>query len=194
MKKLAAVLLAGVMCLSLAACGSDSADEAVTSDAEAAVEETTEDAEAAEDAAAEDTEGAEADAAAGEVTTVTEGVLTMGTNAAFPPYEYYEGDEIVGIDAEIAQALASAWGKGRSLLPPKPESFSALVSRKIVSVASQAIAILRQLWKKKSLPYRALFAGKRDRSQRVAAFLAVLELVKNRRLRSEGEGEDLEVT
>ena len=45
MKKLAAVLLAGVMCLSLAACGSDSADEAVTSDAEAAVEETTEDAE-----------------------------------------------------------------------------------------------------------------------------------------------------
>lgn len=95
---------------------------------------------------------------------------------------------------EIAQALVSAWGKGRSLLPPKPESFSALVSRKIVSVASQAIAILRQLWKKKSLPYRALFAGKRDRSQRVAAFLAVLELVKNRRLRIEGEGEDLEVT
>ena len=66
--------------------------------------------------------------------------------------------------------------------------------RKNVSVASQAIAILRQLWKKKSLPYRALFAGKRDRSQRVAAFLAVLELVKNRRLRIEGEGEDLEVT
>lgn len=95
---------------------------------------------------------------------------------------------------EIAQALVSAWGKGRSLLPPKPESFSALVSRKIVSVASQAIAILRRLWKKKSLPYRALFAGKRDRSQRVAAFLAVLELVKNRRLRIEGEGEDLEVT
>ena len=91
---------------------------------------------------------------------------------------------------EIAQALVSAWGKGRSLLPPKPESFSALVSRKIVSVASQAIAILRQLWKKKSLPYQALFAGKRDRSQRVAAFLAVLELVKNRRLRIEGEGED----
>ena len=82
---------------------------------------------------------------------------------------------------EIAQALVSAWGKGRSLLPPKPESFSALVSRKIVSVASQAIAILRQLWKKKSLPYRALFAGKRDRSQRVAAFLAVLELVKDQR-------------
>lgn len=94
---------------------------------------------------------------------------------------------------EIAQALASAWGKGRSLLPPKPESFSALVSRKIVSVASQAIAILRQLWKKRVISYRDLFAGKHDRSQRVAAFLAVLELVKNRRLRVEGEGENQKV-
>ena len=94
---------------------------------------------------------------------------------------------------EIAQALASAWGKGRSLLPPKPESFSALVSRKIVSVASQAIAILRQLWKRRALPYRELFVGKHDRSQRVAAFLAVLELVKNRRLRVEGEGKNMEV-
>ena len=46
---------------------------------------------------------------------------------------------------EIAQALISAWGKGRSLLPPRPENFSAIVSRKIVSVASQAIVILRQL-------------------------------------------------
>lgn len=94
---------------------------------------------------------------------------------------------------EIAQALVSAWGKGKSLLPPKPESFSALVTRKIVSVASQAIAILRQLWKKKSVPYQAIFAGKHDRSQRVAAFLAVLELVKSRRIRVEGEGENSQV-
>lgn len=36
--------------------------------------------------------------------------LVMATNAAFPPYEYYEGDEIVGIDAEIAQAIADKLG------------------------------------------------------------------------------------
>lgn len=90
---------------------------------------------------------------------------------------------------EIAQALSAAWGKGKSLLPPKPESFSALVSRKIVSVASQAVAILRQLWGKKSISYRELFLSKRGRSQRVAAFLAVLELVKNKRLRIEGDGD-----
>ena len=43
-------------------------------------------------------------------TTVTEGVLTMGTNAEFPPYEFIEGNEIVGIDAEIAAAIAEKLG------------------------------------------------------------------------------------
>ena len=36
--------------------------------------------------------------------------LVMATNAAFPPYEYYENDEIVGIDAEIAAAIAEKLG------------------------------------------------------------------------------------
>lgn len=36
--------------------------------------------------------------------------LVMATNAAFPPYEYKEGDAIVGIDAEIAQAIAEKLG------------------------------------------------------------------------------------
>ncbi len=41
---------------------------------------------------------------------VTEGKLTMGTNAEFPPYEFYENGEIVGIDAEIAAAIADKLG------------------------------------------------------------------------------------
>ncbi len=36
--------------------------------------------------------------------------LVMATNAAFPPYEYKEGDAIVGIDAEIAKAIADKLG------------------------------------------------------------------------------------
>jgi polar amino acid transport system substrate-binding protein len=32
--------------------------------------------------------------------------LKMGTNAAFPPYEFLKGDKIVGIDADIAAAIA----------------------------------------------------------------------------------------
>ncbi len=36
--------------------------------------------------------------------------LVMATNAAFPPYEFYEGEKIVGIDAEIAAAIAEKLG------------------------------------------------------------------------------------
>ncbi len=38
-------------------------------------------------------------------------VITMGTNAEFPPYEFKEGDAIVGIDAEMAAAIADILGK-----------------------------------------------------------------------------------
>ena len=46
----------------------------------------------------------------GETKEETE-TLIMATNAEFPPYEYYEGDDIVGIDAEFAAAIAenSGW-------------------------------------------------------------------------------------
>lgn len=37
--------------------------------------------------------------------------LVMATNAEFPPYEYKEGDKIVGIDVEIAEAIAKKLGK-----------------------------------------------------------------------------------
>ncbi len=36
--------------------------------------------------------------------------LIMATNASFPPYEYYEDETIVGIDAEIAAAIAAKLG------------------------------------------------------------------------------------
>ncbi|MBE7023459.1 MAG: transporter substrate-binding domain-containing protein [Ruminococcaceae bacterium] len=36
--------------------------------------------------------------------------LTMATNATFPPYEFYEGEKIVGIDAEIAAKIAEKLG------------------------------------------------------------------------------------
>lgn len=42
--------------------------------------------------------------------TATEGVLVMATNAAFPPYEYKEGDAFAGIDVEIAEKIAEKLG------------------------------------------------------------------------------------
>lgn len=37
--------------------------------------------------------------------------LIMATNAEFSPYEYHEGDAIVGIDVDIATAIAKEMGK-----------------------------------------------------------------------------------
>ena len=42
--------------------------------------------------------------------TATEGVLVMATNAAFPPYEFKEGDNFAGIDVEIAGKIAEKLG------------------------------------------------------------------------------------
>ena len=42
--------------------------------------------------------------------------LVMATNAAFPPYEYMEGEEYAGIDIDLAEAIAEKLGKNL-LLP-----------------------------------------------------------------------------
>ena len=106
-KKIVSVILCAAMATTvLAGCGSSN-----TASTDAAAEETTEDVEAeATTEEAEDAEAAEEATDAAEVTTVEPGVLTMGTNATFPPYEYKDGDDVVGIDAEIAQALADKLG------------------------------------------------------------------------------------
>jgi len=44
------------------------------------------------------------------IPTIENGKLVLATNAQFPPYEYYEGDRIVGIDIEIATELANRLG------------------------------------------------------------------------------------
>ena len=106
-KKIVSVMLCAAMATTvLAGCGSS--NTASTDAAEETTEEAADDTAEAEEADAEATEDAAADAA--EVTTVEPGVLTMGTNATFPPYEYKDGDDVVGIDAEIAQALADKLG------------------------------------------------------------------------------------
>lgn len=45
--------------------------------------------------------------------------LTMATNAEFPPYEYKEGDNVVGIDAEVAQAIADKLGMKLEIVDTK---------------------------------------------------------------------------
>ena len=95
---------------------------------------------------------------------------------------------------ELLSAYLSMLGKKKPPEPQKPEdTISKLITRRVVSVASQIVFVLRSLGKKRHVSLKELFRGKNDPSERVAAFLAVLELVKDKRLRVDGDGEDCEI-
>lgn len=92
MKKVSALILALAMCTAmLTACGGNSNTTASTGSA----------------APAATTSEAGADEG---YKLATDGTLTMATNAYFPPYEYYDGQDVIGIDADIAQAIADKLG------------------------------------------------------------------------------------
>ena len=48
--------------------------------------------------------------ACGKEETKEKEILSMATEATFPPYEFYDGDSIVGIDVEIGKAIAEKLG------------------------------------------------------------------------------------
>ena len=52
-------------------------------------------------------------------------VIVMATSADFPPYEYYENDEIVGIDIDIMNAVCEKIGM---TLQPEDMSFDSVIS------------------------------------------------------------------
>ena len=113
MKKYFALLLAGMMAVSLAACGGStgaSSAPAAEPAAEAEAEATEETEAEAPEAEAPEAEAPAAEAPAA-VTTVEEGKLHMATNAAFPPYEMIsDNGGFEGIDVEIATLIAQKLG------------------------------------------------------------------------------------
>ena len=110
MKKYFALLLAGMMALSLAACGGSSAPASSEPAAETEAAEPAAEAEVTE-AEAPAADAAEAPAADDEIKVVEAGKLHMATNAAFPPYEMIsDNGGFEGIDVEIATAIAQKLG------------------------------------------------------------------------------------
>ena len=117
MKKYFALLLAGMMAFSLAACGGSSSapasEPAAETEAEAPAAEPAAEAEGTEAEAPAADASAEAPAAdaSAEIKTIEAGKLHMATNAAFPPYEMIsDNGGFEGIDVEIATAIAQKLG------------------------------------------------------------------------------------
>lgn len=95
-KKLLSLVLVAACVFSMAACGSDKGASGDSGDSAGQTSDAGEP--DAEDASEDDSSSSEG------------GTLIMATNAEFPPYEYHDGGEIVGIDADIAQAIAEELG------------------------------------------------------------------------------------
>ena len=94
MKKFLAMAMATAMALSLTACGNNNVGTSASGSVSGSV--------------SGSASGSNTDAA---YTTVTEGKLTMSTNASFPPYEMVADDgSFEGIDIEVAGAIADKLG------------------------------------------------------------------------------------
>ena len=107
-KKILSAVLAAAMTAMLAACGGSSSTATTAAPAETKAEETKAEETKAEETKAEESKAEEAPAA--ELETVQKGKLVMVTNAEFPPYEFHDQNAIVGIDVEIAGAIAEQLG------------------------------------------------------------------------------------
>lgn len=72
--------------------------------------------------------------------------------------------------------------KARKSKPLKADMFEPIVSHKIVSVTSKIIHILKRLYINGEFDMAHLYDGMKSKSERVATFLAVLELTKSGRI------------
>ncbi len=89
----------------------------------------------------------------------------------------------------LVGAYLAAVGRGKAKLPPPEDAFSGIVKRKIVSVSSKIIGVMKRLWHGRKVDYSSIFIDAADKSELVATFLAVLELIKGKRVRVEGDGD-----
>ncbi len=94
---------------------------------------------------------------------------------------------------ELLSAYSLAAGKKLRRLPPPIETFKAIVTKKIVSVGSKIESIVKSLKTKRKTKLIDLYKQAESRSDLIAAFLAVLELAKNKTIYVSGDGDDVQI-
>ncbi len=82
----------------------------------------------------------------------------------------------------LVNAYMGMTAKARRLTPIRAEQFSPIVSKRIVTVTSKIVFVLKKLYKTGICSMDELYDGVSDKSARVATFLAVLELTKSGRI------------
>lgn len=83
---------------------------------------------------------------------------------------------------ELLDSYQKIMVKEKERRPVEPAAFSKLVSKKFVSVTTKILFVLRKLYTANQIAMASLFEGMQDRSERVATFLAILELTRSGRI------------
>ena len=95
--------------------------------------------------------------------------------------------------SELLGAYSLAAGKKLRRLPPPLDSFKTIVTKKIVSVGSKIESIVTSLKTKRKRRLYDIYREAKSRSDLIAAFLAVLELAKNKTIYVSGDGDDIQI-
>lgn len=113
----------------------------------------------------------------------------VGNDIFSPPQIKYESetgysvrhspDELINALKNMTVRNVKAEKKNK---PVFNEKLNTIVNGRIVSVMSKVVYILRQLYSKGVMDMESLFKDMKDRSERVATFIAVLELTKSGRI------------
>ncbi len=87
-----------------------------------------------------------------------------------------------------------AIGRGKRKLPPPPDKFTPIVAKPVVSVSSRIVYLLRTLYHRNGATLEEVYGGSKSRSELVAIFLAMLELIKSGRISTDARGVSLNRT
>ncbi len=107
--------------------------------------------------------------------------------------EFDKAYSLVHQPDKLYSAYLAAVGRGERRLPPPVEAFAGIVKKRMVSVSSKIVFVIKSLWQREKMKFHALFSGSKSKSDIVATFLAVLELVKVRRVEVSGTGAQAEI-
>ena len=124
------------------------------------------------------------------------GKLTDGFNSLTRGQMVLELDntyEIIHNTSVIFDSYILAMGRAEKKLPPPTKAFTEIVAKKIYSVSSKIIFVMRNLWGSGKKKISQLYASARGRSEMVATFLAVLELAKANRVKIHGDDDNAEI-
>ena len=81
----------------------------------------------------------------------------------------------------------AAVGRGLRRLPPPTTAFEPLVKKPVIPVSAKIVYIMRRLFNGVKVKYKSIFSEVKSKSEAVATFLAVLELIRGGRIAMDDE-------